>query len=71
MGRCLVLLKFDVPCFVDIHGTPDVSWIEMEEECTLGVGKEWDRQDGLLGEEGGLLTGCWKEMCNSSNDDSS
>lgn len=39
MGRCLRLLQLDVLCFIDTHGTPDLSWIEMEEEG-LGVEEE-------------------------------
>lgn len=49
MGKCSVLLQLSVPCFVDIHGKPALSWTEMEEEW---IG-EWEQREGMLGKEAG------------------
>lgn len=36
--QCLVLLQLDVPCFIDAHERPALSWMEKEEEGSRGVG---------------------------------
>lgn len=50
MGRCLVFLQLDMPCFDDSHGNPVLSWIGTEEE---GIGQRKQGGELGLGEEGG------------------
>lgn len=55
MGRCLVFLQIDMPCFIDSRGKPALSWIGTEEE---GIGERRQGWELGLGEEDGGDCGC-------------
>lgn len=56
MRRCLILLKLDIPNFVDTHGRAALFLTEMEEESTGGWGQEVV-EEGQGGGEGGKTAG--------------
>lgn len=38
MGKCLVILQLDMPCFVEVHRRTILFRLKKEEECIWGVG---------------------------------